>query len=213
MIKPLTALALAASLASCASPPTKEATVKITKQNGHGSGVHIGNGLVLTAAHVASVDDLTVSAQDGEEYEATILWTAGVADVALLKIDYDGLPSAMMDCAIQDSGTEITSWGNPMYLDFVSSTGVIAGEPRDVGQLKNVYVTDTTTIMGQSGGPVFANGRLVGITVGLSAATDLTTTDGIITAANALFSGVGTAFCSTLVGAFGMLWLWGLDQC
>lgn len=165
MLKPITAIALAEVLAACASPPTKDATVKITRDNGHGSGVHIGNGLVLTAAHVAAGGGLVVQTQDGAEYEAKTLWTAGVADVALIKIDYDGLPSAVLDCDVQESGTEITSWGNPMSLEFVSSTGVIAGEPRDVGQLNNVYVTDTTTIMGQSGGPVFAHGRLVGITV------------------------------------------------
>lgn len=152
----LTALTIAASLAACAPPPTKEATDKITIANGHGIGVHIGNGFVLTAAHVADGGGLTVQTQDGAEYGAKTLWTAGVADVALLKIDYDGLPSAVLDCDVQEPGTEITSWGNPMSLDFVSSTGVIAGEPRDVGQLKNVYVTDTTTTMGQSGGPVLA---------------------------------------------------------
>jgi hypothetical protein len=55
-------------------------------------------------------------------------------------------------------------------------------------------------------------GTLIGITMGLSGAGDLSTTDGIIAAGNALYAGMATAFCSTLIGAAGMLWLWGVAQ-
>lgn len=53
-------------------------------------------------------------------------------------------------------------------------------------------------------------GTLVGITVGLSRIdmTALASTDGIVAAANSLFAGMGTAFCSTITGALGMLWIW-----
>lgn len=54
-------------------------------------------------------------------------------------------------------------------------------------------------------------GTLVGITMGLSGA-DLTNIDGLIAAGNALYVGMGTAFCSTLVGVSGMLWLWAAAQ-
>lgn len=54
-------------------------------------------------------------------------------------------------------------------------------------------------------------GTLVGITMGLSGA-DLTTLDGLIAAGNSLYVGMGTAFCSTLVGVSGMLWLWAAAQ-
>lgn len=55
-------------------------------------------------------------------------------------------------------------------------------------------------------------GTLVGITMGLSGGADLTSTDGIIAAGNALYGGLGTAFYSTLVGVAGMLWLWAAAQ-
>ncbi|PZP58654.1 MAG: hypothetical protein DI604_33255 [Delftia acidovorans] len=54
-------------------------------------------------------------------------------------------------------------------------------------------------------------GTLVGITLGLSGA-DLSTSEGLIAAGNALYAGMGTAFCSTLVGVAGMLWLWAVAQ-
>ncbi len=54
-------------------------------------------------------------------------------------------------------------------------------------------------------------GTLVGITAGLAGA-DLSTSEGLIAAGNALYAGMGTAFCSTLVGVAGMLWLWAVAQ-
>ncbi len=54
-------------------------------------------------------------------------------------------------------------------------------------------------------------GTLVGITAGLSGA-DLSTSEGLIAAGNSLYAGMGTAFCSTLVGVAGMLWLWAVAQ-
>lgn len=54
-------------------------------------------------------------------------------------------------------------------------------------------------------------GTLVGITMGLYGA-DLTSMEGLIAAGNALYVGMGTAFCSTLVGVAGMLWLWAAAQ-
>lgn len=55
-------------------------------------------------------------------------------------------------------------------------------------------------------------GTLIGIMIGMSGGYDLSTVEGIINAGNALYSGVGTAFCSTIVGAIGMFWLWSIAQ-
>lgn len=53
-------------------------------------------------------------------------------------------------------------------------------------------------------------GTLIGITIGLSGVdvSSLQTEAGVIEAGNSLFSGMATAFCSTIVGAMSMLWLW-----
>ena len=53
-------------------------------------------------------------------------------------------------------------------------------------------------------------GTLVGITIGLYGVDvgSLQSSDGVIAAGNSLFSGMATAFCSTIVGAIAMLWLW-----
>jgi hypothetical protein len=53
-------------------------------------------------------------------------------------------------------------------------------------------------------------GTLVGITIGLANVdvAALSSPEGVIAAGNSLFSGVATAFCSTITGAVAMLWLW-----
>jgi hypothetical protein len=57
-------------------------------------------------------------------------------------------------------------------------------------------------------------GTLVGITIGLSGVdvSSLGSAEGIIAAGNSLFAGMGTAFCSTITGAFAMLWLWSVGK-
>lgn len=53
-------------------------------------------------------------------------------------------------------------------------------------------------------------GTLVGITIGLYGVDvgALQSSEGVIAAGNSLFSGMATAFCSTITGALAMLWLW-----
>ncbi len=154
-----------------APPSTDTATVKVILKNGHGSGVHIGNGFVLTAAHVTG-DTATVElkTKDGKTRPADVLWVNKTYDIALLRTSPEILPAAHLDCRLVSDGTIIEAVGNLQKIEFVSAYGRIAGEPRAQGPWKSVFVTDITTVQGQSGGPVFADGDLVGITVGVMAA-------------------------------------------
>ncbi len=152
-----------------ASPATEAATVKVILKNGHGSGVHIGNGFVVTAAHVAG-DAATVElkTKDGKTRPADVLWVNKTYDIALLRTSPEMLPAASLNCRRAGVGTSIEAIGNPLSVEFVSAYGRIAGESRATGPWKSVFVTDITTVQGQSGGPVFGpSGEVVGITVGV----------------------------------------------
>lgn len=152
-----------------AAPATDAATVKVMMKNGHGSGVHIGNGFVLTAAHVtgnaATVD---LKTKDGKARPADVLWVNKAYDIALLRTSPEMLPAARLSCKTAKDGDPIVAVGNPLKVEFVAAYGKIAGKPRAQDPWKSVYVTDITTVMGQSCGPVFAaSGELIGITVGV----------------------------------------------
>jgi S1-C subfamily serine protease len=76
-----------------------------------------------------------------------------------------------LDCREPKLGEQIQAAGNPLGIEFVSSFGRVAGKARAMGSWKSVLITDITTVMGQSGGPVFsADGRIIGINVGVSVA-------------------------------------------
>ncbi|ASQ10239.1 serine protease [Sinorhizobium meliloti] len=151
---------------------TETTLVKITLEGGHGSGVHIGNGYILTAAHVVKdAKTATLKTKDGKTRQAAVLWANTEYDIALLRSQDGNMDAAALDCRIAQAGDFITSYGNPLNVEFAAAFGRIAGEPRALGPWKSVFVTDITTVMGQSGGPVFdADGRLIGITVGVMGA-------------------------------------------
>lgn len=153
-------------------PPTEATVVKVVLKQGHGSGVSIGGGYVLTAAHVVKgVNTVTLKTKDGKTRQAEVLWANTEYDVALLRTDDKKLEAASLDCRIAPEGASIISYGNPLQVEFAAAYGHIAGSPRKFGPWGSVFVTDITTVMGQSGGPVFdEGGKLIGLTVGVMGA-------------------------------------------
>jgi S1-C subfamily serine protease len=153
-------------------PATESATVKLVVNDGHGSGVHIGDGFIVTAAHVVGdAKEVQLKVKGGALRKADVLWVNKANDIALLRTSSAGLGSAKLACRTVKAGDPIVAYGNPLQIEFGAAYGKIAGEPRKTGPWNAVYVTDITTVMGQSGGGTFAdNGDLIGITVGVMAA-------------------------------------------
>ena len=162
---------LAVSLGAVAPPPVHQAgsIVKIIEGKGHGSGVHIGDGFIVTAAHVVGdVKETQIKLDDGATRKAEVLWSNKAYDIALVRTVADGLAASHLSCRVPDTGEVITARGNPTILEFVSAYGRVAGSERKFGPWQSVFVTDITTVPGMSGGGVFdADGNLVGITVGV----------------------------------------------
>lgn len=182
-MRTILAAALAAStmLAGCSTAAVDKSTtasiapaatevVKVVLPDGHGSGTHIGNGYILTAAHVVGgSQEVTLKASNGSEQKGTVLWANRTYDVALVRAEhFDGLAAAHLSCRTASAGEDIEARGNPLLLEFVSSWGRIAGGERELGPWKDVLITDMTTVMGMSGGGVFdVKGDMIGITVGV----------------------------------------------
>lgn len=175
MRKVLIAAAAAAGIAisGCATPPdttTGSEVAKIMLEKGHGSGVHIGNGYILTAAHVVGdAKSVKLKSSIGDIQEGTVLWVNSTYDIALVQAERPArFKSARLSCRTAKTGEAIESRGNPTQLEFVSAWGRISGDTRELGPWKSVLITDSTTVMGMSGGGVFdGNGDVIGITVGV----------------------------------------------
>lgn len=154
-----------------AAPTLPGSTVKIVLDAGHGSGVHIGNGYIITAAHVVGDKIPKVKLDDGSEQDAVVMWTNRAHDIALLRTA-STMSASALDCRVAANGERVTAKGSPTVLEFVSSAGRIAGAEREFGPWARVLPVDMTIVMGMSGGPVFAaDGRVVGISVGVLVAS------------------------------------------
>lgn len=151
-----------------------KSTLLVTVEQGHGSGVHIGSGFVITAAHVVGqVSEAMLSASDGSKHPADVLWVNGPHDVALLRMrDQEGVAVSRLNCASSVSiGQHIEAIGNPGRLQFVHSWGRVSGVVQEMFRWRVAFVADLGIAPGSSGGPVIdERGRVVGIVVGVSLA-------------------------------------------
>jgi hypothetical protein len=141
--------------------------VKIETNKGQGSGVFVGEGLILTNAHV--VDQMT----DAAVYfsESTLEWVDGIvaydkdADLALLKLQH---PMNIDPVTIGSSydlvkGDNVVAIGSPLGFQNTVSDGIVS----NLYELDGIRVIQNTasTDHGSSGGGLFnMKGELVGIT-------------------------------------------------
>jgi len=144
-----------------------------------GSGVIVdGDGYILTNEHVVGgATDVRVTLTDGREFQARLLGDDSRFDLAVLKIDGEDLPVAMLgDSDDLMIGEWVVAIGNPFghFLNDPHPTvtaGVISALHRDVladaesdAIYKDMIQTDASINPGNSGGPlVNSAGDVVGI--------------------------------------------------
>ena len=140
---------------------------------GSGSGFIVStDGYVLTNAHVIEgAERLTVIFTGGDEVEATVIGYDYETDVAVLKINREGLKAI----AIGNSddvrvGDFVIAIGNPLSTTQLADTttlGVISATSRTVtiDNYTNEYLqTDAAINFGNSGGPLLnMNGEVIGM--------------------------------------------------
>lgn len=146
------------------------AHVMLSDATGHGSGVHIGNGYIITAAHVAGANKtMAAKASDGSTREAAVLWSNDKYDIALLRVpDPQNLAVVPLSCETPARGEKIRAFGNPIDLEFVWTSGEVVGVPISYGPWPSVVPVNMTIVPGQSGGAdLNDDGEVVGISVGV----------------------------------------------
>lgn len=142
-------------------------------QEGLGSGVIVSaDGYIVTNNHVVEgADELKVSLSDEREFTAEVVGTDPKTDVAVIKIQADSLPAAILaDSDKLRVGDIVFAVGNPLGVGQTVTMGIVSAKGRSVGILGDIggyedYIqTDAAINMGNSGGAlVDARGRLVGV--------------------------------------------------
>lgn len=139
------------------------------KSQSLGSGFIISSdGYILTNAHVIrNAAEVLVKLNDKREFAARIIGADARTDVALLKIEANGLPKVVFgDPERLKVGEWVVAIGSPFGLESTLTAGVVSAKGRALPQENFVpfIQTDVAINPGNSGGPLFnLKGEVVGI--------------------------------------------------
>ena len=145
-------------------------------QEGLGSGVIVSaDGFILTNNHVVSgADEVTVTFADGKQLKAKIVGADKQTDIAVVKVDAQGLPAAVLgDSDAVAVGEWVLAVGSPLGFDQTVTSGIISAKGRQVGVTNGGYEdflqTDCAINPGNSGGPlVNLRGEVIGINTAIA---------------------------------------------
>ncbi len=138
-----------------------------------GSGVIVSpDGYIVTNHHVVErSSDVKVMLADKREYKAKVIGLDASTDIALLKIQADGLP--FMVFGNSDSvrvGEWVLAVGNPFKLESTVTAGIVSAKGRNINilgggsSIESFLQTDAAVNPGNSGGAlVNTAGELIGI--------------------------------------------------
>lgn len=153
-------------------------------RGGSGSGVIItADGFIATNNHVVEgATKIEVTLQDKRTFVADLIGTDPTTDLALLKINENGLP--FLPAGNSDNlnvGEWVIAVGNPMNLNSTVTAGIISAKERSINLLRsndnryaieNFIQTDAAINPGNSGGAlVNTAGELIGINTAIASQT------------------------------------------
>ena len=144
-------------------------------QEGTGSGfVYDTQGHIVTNYHVVeNAQQLLVTLADGQTYEAQIVGTDPINDLAVISVD--GAKSLPEPLVVGDSdslqvGQFVLAIGNPFGLEQTLTTGVVSAlgrviqSPEDNRFIGEAIQTDAAINPGNSGGPLLdLSGQVIGV--------------------------------------------------
>lgn len=150
------------------NPPINRTRQRL--EPGLGSGVIVdSDGHILTNHHViADAADIRVKLQDGRTARVSVVGTDPDTDLAVLKLDADGLPVAEFgDPANTRVGDVVLAIGNPFGIGQTVTMGIVSATGRNqlyINPYEDFLQTDAAINAGNSGGALTdVDGKLVGI--------------------------------------------------
>jgi Do/DeqQ family serine protease len=151
---------------------------------GFGSGVIISeDGYIVTNNHVIDkASTVSITLEDNRRYTARVIGTDPTTDLALLKIDEEGLPFVQFGNSDEAQiGEWVLAVGNPFNLNSTVTAGIISAKARNIGilrdevnnlQVESFIQTDAVVNRGNSGGAlVNLAGELIGINTAIASQT------------------------------------------
>ncbi|MBN2105569.1 Do family serine endopeptidase [bacterium] len=156
---------------------------------GLGSGVIVSkDGYILTNNHVVQdAEDMKVRLYDKRSFDAKLVGTDPLTEIAVIKIDGDDVPAALLGDSDQlDIGEWVLAVGNPLNLTSTVTAGIVSAKSRKIDiigddeagreggsfAIENFIQTDAAINPGNSGGAlVNLRGEVVGINTAIATKT------------------------------------------
>lgn len=159
--------------------PSANGEGAVRRSRGAGSGVVVDSiqGYIVTNHHVVSgADHISVGLEDGRIFEASLIGSDQQTDIALLRIEAEGLSAlGFADAEGLRVGDYVVAIGNPFGIGQTVTSGIISALGRagiNNENYEDFIQTDAAINVGNSGGAlVDLNGRLVGINTAIISGT------------------------------------------
>jgi Do/DeqQ family serine protease len=148
---------------------------------GIGSGVIISaDGYIVTNNHVIeNSEKVSVTLNDKREFDAKVIGMDHSTDLALLKIDTEGLPFITFG---NSDALKVGEWvlavGNPFNISSTVTAGIVSAKGRSMGiigdnyRIESFIQTDASVNRGNSGGAlVNLKGEMIGINTAILSPT------------------------------------------
>ena len=138
-------------------------------EQGMGSGFIVSpDGVILTNAHVVDgATEVTVKLTDRREFRAKVIGSDKPSDVAVLKIEANGLPTVKLGSSMNEKvGEWVLAIGSPFGFENSVTSGIVSAKSRSLpdGTYIPFIQTDVAVNPGNSGGPLFnMKGEVIGI--------------------------------------------------
>jgi serine protease Do len=140
----------------------------VGRETSMGSGVIVDpKGVILTNAHVVKdAHEIVAKLPDGRQFKASSFAVNEGVDLAVVRIDGEGLPAAELG---DSDGLQVGQWviaiGNPFGLEQTVTSGIVSALRKGPGEDAEAFIqTDAPINPGNSGGPLIdLQGRVVGI--------------------------------------------------
>lgn len=146
---------------------------------GRGTGVVIGDGLILTAKHLVTPLHrdgafACVTLKDGTVGNV-VRWAADPnSDIAVLRVDVNTpCVAELADREYQRPGDQVWVIGNPFGIQWTVSAGIVS-RTYDFDEEHGSFMVDAPLNPGNSGSPIFdRSGRVIGVATAIIPGNDL----------------------------------------
>lgn len=154
----------------------------LVPEQGSGSGfIWDVKGHIVTNNHVvAGADEVDVTLSNGQTFPSEVIGVDSYYDIAVLKIDPEGLTLAPLELADSDEvkvGQTVIAIGNPFGLDRTLTSGLVSALGRRVETEQGALIgqaiqTDAAINPGNSGGPLLdVRGHVIGMNTAINSPT------------------------------------------